>query len=723
VSGLLRKRPLPGKRVRTPTRLAMEATECGAVSLAIVLEHFGSYLPLSQLRAECGVSRDGCKASNILRAARSHGCDARGYHKGLDKLAELEMPVIVHWEFNHFVVLEGFTKQRVYLNDPFCGPRSVSKEQFDHAFTGVTLVIKPAVGFLARGRRPPLLPTLFKRLSGSAAALWFVVLAGLGLALPGLLIPLFAQIFVDDILISGKRDWLSGLLVGMALTAAMRALLTGLQRSYLIKLLIKLSVHMATGFLWHALRLPVSFLNARSPGDLSNRVQLNDAVAGTLSDELSRGVLDLLLVAVYALMMFYYDPQLASIGVVTAAAHVGLLRFGERMRGDLSRLVVHEDGKLATIAVAGLQMIETIKASGSESDFFGHWASYHAKKLSAQEMLVRREQWLQAAIDTLSRTNALVVLGVGAIRVMDGHLSIGGLVAFQSLMMSFMAPIESLAKSAASLQRLQGKVEYLDDVRYHEQATLDATQVTAASRESLSGELELQAVTFGYVALEPPLLERLDLHIAQGQRVALVGGTGSGKSTIARLVSGLYTPWSGRILFDGAVREAIPREVLTASTALVDQEISLFAGTVRENLTLWDETIPESVVVQAAKDACIHDDITKLPGGYDARLSEGGYNLSGGQRQRLEIARALVRQPALLVLDEATSALDSETERRVDENLRRRGCSCLLVAHRLSTIRDCDEIIVLDRGRVVERGSHDQLLAQRGYYQALIKAS
>jgi NHLM bacteriocin system ABC transporter peptidase/ATP-binding protein len=716
----------PGKRVRTPTRLQMEATECGAASLAIVLEHYGSYVPLARLRQECGVSRDGSKASNVLKAARTYGMDARGYRKEPEELRELAMPLIVHWNFNHFLVLEGFGKDRAYLNDPASGPRTVTREEFDHAFTGVVLVVTPTDAFTPEGRRPRLLPALLQRLTGSRGALAFVVLCGLGLVLPGLMIPIFGKVFVDDILIGGKQTWLRGLLAGMAATAALRALLTALQRKYLVRLLMKLGVSMSSKFLWHALRLPVAFFFARSPGDLANRVQLNDLVANTLSGQLSRVILDLLLVLFYAALMLFYDPWLTLIGLATAGAHFLLLGLAARMRSDLSRRVAQEGGKLAGVAASGLQMIETLKATGSESDFFGQWAGHQAKLVAAQQTLQRREQWIQVGVAALSRVNSLLVLGFGALRVMDGHLSVGGLVAFQSLMVSFVAPIEGLAQFGASLQQLNGNMERLDDVLGHvEDAFVASAEADGedSKQRRLTGEITLQQLTFGYLPFTPPLVDGFDLQIAPGQRVALVGGTGSGKSTIAKLVTGLYAPWSGQILFDGEPRESLPRAALTASVALVDQDITLFEGSVRENLSLWDDTIPETDVVQAAKDACIHEDISKLPGGYDAQVTEGGYNFSGGQRQRLEIARALVRQPALLVLDEATSALDAETERRVDENLRRRGCSCLIVAHRLSTIRDSDEIIVLDRGRVVQRGSHEQLLAEGGLYKELISAA
>ena len=744
------------RRARTPTRLQMEATECGATALGILLEYFGSFVPLSTLREECGVSRDGSKASNVIKAARKYHLEARGFRKEPEEVRQMEMPVVVHWNFNHFLVVEGFSKDNVFLNDPASGPRTVTAEEFDHSFTGVVLTMKPTPDFRPSGKRPWLLPSLFKRLTGSEGALAFVALAGFGLVLPGLVVPVFSMVFVDEILVGGKQDWLKPLLIGMAMAAVLRALLTALQRTYLLKLLMKLGVSMSSTFMWHALRLPVGFYFARSPGDLAGRVHANDDVAALLSGRLSAVLLDMLLVVFYAAFMFYLDPMLTLIGFGTVALHVALLRFAERFRTDLSRTVAQHGGKLGGVASGGLQMIETIKATGSENEFFGQWAGYQAKLVGAQQELARREQVILMATSALSRTNSLLVLAIGAFRIINGHDSVGTLVAFQSLMVSFVQPVERLAQAGATVQQLRGNIERLDDVLGHERDPLVASVAepapTAAAVSAknpdeapesqmppsdllgrgaasvggadmprrLTGELELKGLTFGYLPFSPPLVEDLNLRIAPGQRVALVGGTGSGKSTIAKLVCGLYEPWAGEILFDGELRPALPRSALTTSVAMVDQDIALFEGTVRDNITLWDETVPEADVVQAAKDACIHEDITRLQGGYDAKVTEGGFNFSGGQRQRLELARALVRQPALVVLDEATSALDTETERQVDENLRRRGCSCLIVAHRLSTIRDSDEIIVLERGRVVQRGSHDELLPQPGTYRELI---
>jgi NHLM bacteriocin system ABC transporter peptidase/ATP-binding protein len=715
------------KRVRTPTRLQMEATECGAAALATVLEHYGTFVPLATVREQCGVSRDGSKASNILKVAREYGLEARGFRKEPDEVSQMTMPVIVHWNFNHFVVVEGFGKNKVFLNDPASGPVTVTDEEFDHAFTGVVLTFQPTPDWEPRGRRPGLLPSLLGRVAGVRAALAFLVLAGVLLVLPASVAPIFSMIFVDEVLIGGKGYWLPALLLGMALTALLRALITALQKTYLLKLFMKLGVTMSTGFMWHALRLPVSFYLSRMPGDLAGRVRANDAVATTLSGRLAGVLLDLMLVVFYGGFMVYLDPRLTLIGVFTVTIHVVILRATARGRADLGRRLGQHAGKLAGVAAGGLQMIETIKATGSESQFFAQWAGHQAKLVAVQQTAARREQWMLMGTAALSHVNTLLVLSVGALRVMDGHLSVGALVAFQGLMVTFVQPVERLSQVGAALQDLRGDVERLDDVLGHERDEAFApgaehTPLADADPRRLAGELAVKSVTFGYLPFAPPLVEELDLHIAPGERVSLVGGTGSGKSTIARLVAGLYRPWSGEILFDGEAREDVPRSALIASVAMVDQDVALFEGTVRENLTLWDDTIPEIDVVQAAKDACIHEDITRLHGGYDARVTEGGQNFSGGQRQRLEIARALVRQPALIVLDEATSALDPETERHVDENLRRRGCSCLIVAHRLSTIRDSDEIIVLEKGRVVQRGSHDELMARGGAYRNLITA-
>jgi NHLM bacteriocin system ABC transporter peptidase/ATP-binding protein len=709
------------KRVKTPTRLQMEAAECGSAALGIVLEYHGSYVPLEKLRGECGVSRDGSKASNVVKAARKYGMDSKGWRREPEQVYGLEMPVILHWNFNHFLVLEGFHKGKAFLNDPAMGPRSVTLAEFDQAFTGVVLTFQPNDDFVPTGKKPSAIPSLMSRLRGSKDALLFVILAGIALIVPGLVIPVFSKIFVDDILVAGKQDWLRPLLLAMAVTVFVQAFLVWLRERYLLLLSMKLSITMSGQFLWHVLRLPIRFFEARFPGDIANRIQSNDSVAGLLSGQLATTVLDGILVVFYCALMFCYDVWLTVVSIAIASINIVLLRWIARRRVDLALRVQVERGKLMGVAMSGLTMIESLKASGAENDFFAKWGGHHAKLSNAQQRMAVLARSMGTISPLLMTLNTVVILGVGSLRVMDGHMTMGMLVAYQALVAAFLAPINGLIRFADAAQNLQGDLSQLDDVLNHQEADhLRSSDGERISKARLEGRLGLHCVSFGYNPLAPALIDNLELSLTPGSRVALVGGSGSGKSTVAKLVCGLEEPWSGQILFDGKGRGELPRRQLTASLAAVSQEIFLFEGSVRENLTMWDETIPESRIVQAAKDACIHDDILAIPGGYDGYLQEGGRNLSGGQRQRLEIARALCGMPTLLVLDEATSALDPETEMRVDQNIRRRGCTCLIVAHRLSTIRDCDEIIVLDRGKVVERGTHESLRDAQGQYAQLV---
>jgi NHLM bacteriocin system ABC transporter peptidase/ATP-binding protein len=727
------RRPRPGRerppeRVRTPTVLQMEAVECGAAALAIVLAAFGRWVPLEELRVACGVSRDGSKASNVVKAARGYGLEAKGYKREPEGLRTTQPPMILHWNFNHFVVLEGIRKGKVHLNDPATGPRVVTEEELDQAFTGVVLTFSPGPAFERRGAPPRLLSALKSRLSGTRAALAFVLLAGLALAIPGMVVPVFSKVFLDGVLLEGHRDWLPPLLLAMGCAALLLGALTWLQQSYLLRLETRMAVGGSSRFLWHVLRLPSEFFSQRFAGDISSRVGINDRVAQLLSRDLATNALGAVMIAFFAVLLFQYDAVLTLVGIAVVSLNVAALRYVSRRRVDGNRRLVQDQGKLLGTAIGGLQTIEMLKATGGESDLFTRWAGYQAKVVNGRQELERFTQILDAFPALLSAVNTALILGIGGLRVMNGTLSVGGLVAFQLLMAAFIAPINRLVSLGGRLQMVEGDMNRLDDVlryRVDSGAATDARGELAEpapgeDRVKLAGALELRDVSFGYSRLDPPLIEGLTLSLRPGSRVALVGGSGSGKSTVAKLVTGLYQPWQGEILFDGRPRREIPSGVMTGSLATVDQSIFLFEGTVRENLTLWDSTVPLPEVVAAAKDACIHEDIAARPGGYDSLVDEGGANWSGGQRQRLEIARALVGRPSILVLDEATSALDSTTESRIDESLRRRGCTCLLVAHRLSTIRDADEILVLDRGKVVQRGSHDELKAVAGPYSRLI---
>lgn len=712
-------------RVKTPTVIQMEALECGAAALGIVLAHHGLHVPLEQLREDCGVNRDGSKASNVLRAARAHGMLAAGYRMDPEQLKTEKLPIILFWNFNHFVVLEGIRGRTVHINDPASGPKTVPYEEFDQAFTGVALVMEPGPDFRPGGEKPSVLRALQKRVSLRESGVAFAILAGLALVVPGLVIPIFSKVFVDNILIDGSRDWLKPLLLGMGLTALLRAGLGWLQSQALLRQQTKLAVISSARFFRHILRLPMSFFSQRYGGEIGSRVALNDTVAGLLTGTLASTCISIVTAGFFASIMVFYDPLLTGIGIAFAMVNILVLRWVNRKRADLQQRLLQENGKLSGTAMGGLRLIETIKASGSESDFFARWSGQVAKMRNALQEMNRWTNLVAPVPALVTGLSTAAILGIGALRVMDGQLTIGMLVAFQSLMASFLAPFNSIVQLGTELQTLQGDMNRLDDVmRYRQDPMYDNAAVAdpaAGHRMRLSGHVEIRGLTFGYSKLDPPLIEDFHLTITPGSRVALVGGSGSGKSTVARLVSGLLEPWDGQVLFDGRTMRQTPREVFLNSFSFVDQEIVLFQGTIRDNMTMWNSAIPQRQIIDAARDACVHDVISSRPGGYDSLLDENGANLSGGQRQRLELARALTSEPSFLVLDEATSALDAETEKAIDDNLRRRGCSCLIVAHRLSTIRDCDEIVVLDRGKIVQRGRHDDMIREDGPYKRLIE--
>ncbi|MGB3204653.1 MAG: NHLP family bacteriocin export ABC transporter peptidase/permease/ATPase subunit [Crinalium sp.] len=721
---LLEFLPSNSRRVKTPTVLQMEATECGAAALGIILAYYDCIVPLAELRVECGVSRNGSYATNLVLAARRYGMIANGYTIELEDLPKVTLPFIAFWNFNHFLVVEGYNRSRVFLNDPEGGKRQVSWKAFARSFTGVILQIEPSPEFTKSGHQSNVFLSLIDRLRGSFGEILYLIVAGFLLVVPRLVLPVFSQIFVDRILIENHFDWLQWLLLGMAFATLLEGALILLQLRLLRKLKVKLAVVMSARFYHHVLKLPVRFYAQRYAGEIANRVDINTKVAEILSGQLATTAIDAVMMVCYGAIMFAYDPILTLIGIGSAIANILVLRWMSQKQVDANMRLLQEQGRMTGVGISAIQSIETIKSSGLESEFFTRWSGSYANMTNVQQELEVYNQILQTVPTLLTALTTTIILIVGGWRVVSGQLTIGMLFAFQALMGQFQAPVNTLVQFASLLQELKGDLNRLDDVLDNpidvelEQRKSTASQTVA----QLTGRVDVKNITFGYSPVDPPLIEDFSLSLEPGQRKALVGATGSGKSTIAKLICGLYQPWQGEILFDGTPRMQIPRPVLARSLSFVEQEILQFEGTVRENLTLWDTSIPEEQLIKAGKDALIHDVVMEILGGYDAKLRERSTNLSGGQRQRLEIARALVNNPTILVMDEATSALDSETERRLIANLHQRQCSCIVVAHRLSTIADCDEIIVFDCGRVVQRGTHEQLCAVEGVYRELLGA-
>ena len=716
-----------GSRVKVPTILQMEAVECGAASLAMILAYYGKWIPLEKLRQECGVTRDGSNAENILKAAENLGCVAKGFAGrpvALRKKAKNNFPLILFWEFNHFVVLEGIKDDIVYLNDPAMGRRKLLWKDFLPSYTGVYLQIRPGKNFRKEGHPYNIFKTLAEKLAEDKWAVLFVLILGLCMIIPGLAVPVFNQIFLDDILTLKRADWIKTLFVTMVGTVIFTGFLNWLRASVLTVWQKKLTLVDSSKFFWHIIRLPLTFFQQRYAADIAARIQYNEANAAVLSNQAATAVLDFFIALFYLALLFQYSVPLTLIGVSISFINLVLVIYMRRRLVDLNMKVQQDAGREYGVLMSGLMMIESIKGSGNEGEFFSKWAGYKAKVINGMQEIQLWTLKVKLLPSLFAGVNSALIMAIGGFSIMEGVMTAGIYMAFQNLLGRFQEPFNNLLMLGGTLQTIEMQMQRLDDVRKYEIDRLNYSednQPKNYSRERLSGELELKNISFGYSPLDPPLLENFNLHIEPGRWAAVVGASGSGKSTLAKIVAGLYKEWSGEILFDKINRRDLPRHIIVNSLSTVDQDVFLLTGSVQENISLFDGTIPKSEIVQAAKDACIHDDIIRLNGGYDSQVTEGGVNFSGGQRQRLEIARALAINPSLLILDEATSALDPMTEQRVLDNIRHRGCSCLIIAHRLSTIRDADEIIVLEHGKVVERGTHKEMIQHDGAYRRLIE--
>ncbi|MDD6051710.1 MAG: NHLP family bacteriocin export ABC transporter peptidase/permease/ATPase subunit [Clostridiales bacterium] len=712
----------PGRVAKVPVILQLEALECGAASLAMVLAYYDKWIPLEQLRVDCGVSRDGSNAKNLLHAARSHGLTAKGYRMEPQTLKEKgQFPCIIHWNFNHFVVLDGFRHNRAVLNDPARGLVEVSMEEFDQAFTGVCILLAPAEGFVPDGKPKSMLGFVRKRLHGAKDALIFTTLVSLISALIGVINPAFSRVFVDRLLTGLNPGWVTPFFVLLTVFAMIQIALSGMQAIYALKLQGKLAIKANAEFMWHVLRMPVGFFSQRMAGDIAARKSTNESIASTLINTLAPTVLNLAMMVVYLIVILRYSVVLTMIGITGMVINILVNRYISNKRINISRVQMRDTAKLASTTVAGIEMIETIKASGAENGFFEKWAGYQASVNNQNVKAMKTNAYYGLIPQLVSTLVNMLILSMGLFLILKGEFTVGMLFAFQTMLSALMAPVMELSNADTTIREMRTNMERIEDVlEYPADVEYPAEHPAEVSYDKLSGNLELRNVTFGYSRLAPPLIENFSMTLKTGQKVAFVGSSGCGKSTLSKLISGLYKPWSGEILFDGKLIDQIDRNVFTGSLAVVDQDITLFEDSIANNIKMWDSSIEDYEMILASRDAMMHEDIIQRDGGYQYRMLEGGKDFSGGQRQRMEIARVLSQDPTILIMDEATSALDAQTEYDVVKAIKDRGITCVVIAHRLSTIRDCDEIIVLDHGKIVERGTHEALMANHGVYEELI---
>ena len=721
------KKPIKKGVAKVPIVMQMEALECGAACLAMVLAYYKKWIPLEQVRVDCGVSRDGSKASNMVLAARNYGLNADGYSMGLNAIKkEATFPCIIHWNYNHFVVLCGFSGNKAVIIDPARGLIKVPHQVFDRSFTGICIQFDPSESFKPEGKPRSTFAYAKKRLTGAGAAVIFVMLTTVVSYLFGLVNPAVTRVFYDHLLNGQQPTWLYPFIGVMAALAILQLIVQWISAIYSLKIDGKMTVMGNTNYMWKILRLPIEFFTQRMSGDIVSRQKMNASITSTIVNTIAPLLLNTIMMFVYLFFMIRMSPILTLVGVTTALLNLFLAQYISRKRINLTRVSMRDESKLVSSTMTGISMTETIKSTGAESGFFQQWAGFQASVNTSRRRFERMNIKYGIIPALLGKMANYLVLFLGVGYAMQGgsNFTIGMIAIFQGFLGSFLAPAISLISASQTIQEMRTQMERVEDVmRYPEDPYVKNDDVLEnIDYKKIVGDIELKNITFGYSRLSKPLIQDLSLNIKLGSRIAIVGASGCGKSTLSKLISGLYRPWSGDILFDGKPINEIPRSVLSGSVAVVDQDIVLFEDSIFDNITMWDKSIEDYEVVLAARDAKIHDDILARPGGYKGKLIEGGNDLSGGQRQRLEIARVLAQDPSIIILDEATSALDAKTEYEVVNAVKDRGITCIVVAHRLSTVRDCDEIIVMDKGQIVERGTHDELYAKGGYYAELISA-
>lgn len=715
--------PISSGTVKVPMVMQMESLECGAAALAMILAYYGKWMPLERVRADCGVSRDGTNIENMGKVARDYGLDVEGYRYDIGMLREKgTLPCIVLWNRNRYVVLCGFKGKHAYINDPARGSIRISMAEFERSYSGVCLFFSPSESFEPGGKRKSTLAFARNRLRGAAAAVAFVAITTLIGYLFEMLTPGFTRFFMDHLLTGENSDLLMPFIGLLSFIAVLQVIVCAAQSIYSLKINGKMAIIGSSTFMWKVLRMPMEFFAQRKAGDIQQRKMTNASIAGTLVNTFTPLMLNVVMMLFYLVVMVRYSLFLTAVGILAIVLNSFLANYISRKRVNITRVQMRDTGKLESSTVSGIQMIETIKASGAENGYFAKWAGCQASVNAATTRFANLNLYLGMVPGFLASLSNFTVLVIGVFLVMQGHFTLGMVMGFQGYMQLFMTPAMTTIRAGQTLQEMRTQMERVEDVMQYpeDQNYRDDPIADGDDYDKLIGKVEIRNVTFGYARIADPIIKDFSMTVEAGHSVAFVGASGCGKSTLSKLIAGLYCPWEGEILFDGMPISEIDRSVFTSSVAVVDQDIILFEDTIANNIRMWDTSIENYEVIMAARDAQIHDDIVSRPGGYGGMLLEGGRDLSGGQRQRLEIARVLAQDPRVVIMDEATSALDAKTEHDLVNAVKRRGVTCIVIAHRLSTVRDCDEIIVLDKGRIVERGTHDELFALGGVYTDLV---
>lgn len=715
------KKPINHGVCKVPVVMQLEALECGAACLAMVLAYYDKWIPLEQIRSDCGVSRDGSNAKNMLKAARYYGLEAKGYRYEVESLQEEgQFPCIIHWGFNHFVVLNGFKHNKAYLNDPARGEISVDMDTFDEQFTGIVLNFAPGPTYEPSGKQKSMLVFVKRRLKGSEPAIIFTIVTSIIVALMSVISPGFSKIFIDRLLTQRNPEWTEPFLIFLTVFALIKVLMSIIQVDYSKIINGKMSAVGSTSYMWKVLQLPIDFFSQRMAGDIQSRQYVNASIANTLINILAPIGIDAIMLVVYLIVMLRYNVALTIVGITALTINMLMSRYISAKRINLTRVTLRDQAKLSSTTVSGIEMIETIKSAGAENGFFAKWSGYQASVNSQEVKFSRQEKYLNlfpSFINTLANNTVLIF---GIYLTINGEFTLGMINAFSGYLGSFMSPALSIISAGQSIQEMRTEMERVDDVMDYPCDNIFKKDEEGDDYAKLSGNVEIKNLSFGYSKLADPFIVDFNMKLEPGKSVALVGGSGCGKSTMSKLISGLQKPWGGEILFDGKPTTQINKSVFVSSLAVVDQDIILFEDTIENNIKMWDDSIEDFEMILAARDAQIHDDIMERPGGYQYKIIEGGKDFSGGQRQRLEIARVLAQDPTIIILDEATSALDALTEYEVVKAIKNRGISCIVVAHRLSTIKNCDEIIVMDKGRIIDRGTHKELMQTSELYQKLV---